>query len=226
MWTVSSANWLRSAIGMLRHDSANVGNLTSVTKLNSVVNDANKIHNWHVENLSLDDFRQLQLRRRSIRDWSSRPLEYGVFQSCCSIALSSVLAGVNFLILANNINNLPRGVYRCGNGLEPELLGKPDRDFFVDDLFLQSEFGSAPLVIFFTGSLTNIGESMHDYRNLMVNVGQSCQSFVLESSAMGLVGTIFAGLFIEPFQKMGLDGISEKPMLAYAFGRPLFDQNE
>jgi nitroreductase len=132
-------------------------------------------------------------------------------------------AKVELLVVAWRVEGLPQGIYRyVPASYSLALVGAaPNQEAGGRDLVLQTEFADAAAIVLVTGEL-GAAVKQHGpwgHRNLLVRAGAAGYRLWLAALAMGLSGTVFAGLLPRAAQRLaGLDGYRRAGLFAYAVG--------
>jgi SagB-type dehydrogenase family enzyme len=171
-------------------------------------------------------------RRRSIREYSSRPVEVGTIGTalhCASSTDTSVWpeesyqgTALTFFVLIMRASGIEPGVYvydaeRHGlSRLRPGL----SREEMVE-LFVQSDFADAPAVIWIAGNLAAAcaSDGARGHRHLLLRAGAAAHRLWMAALASGLNGSIVAGLVPGAARRLlGFDGYKTASLLAFAAG--------
>ena len=170
--------------------------------------------------------------RRSIRRFDSRPpsliqistmlrfassadsLEWGWWANSVDI--------ITFVVLARRVGDLTTGVYEYDSAdhyltLKCEIPAWPD----YCRLFVQEEFAVAPAVVWIVGNLDWACSAVgaHGHRLLLLRAGAAANSLSTAAIAVGLAGSIVAGLVPGAARRtLSLDGFSRLSLAAFAFG--------
>lgn len=170
--------------------------------------------------------------RRAIRAYAKAAISRKILATMLKAAIegdkadwprSEFPAKIELLVVAWRVEGLPQGIYRYLPATHSlTLVGPaPDRETSGKDMVLQTEFADAPAIVLVTGEL-GIALKQHGawgHRNLLVRAGAAGYRLWLASLAMGLSGTVFAGLLPRAAQRLaGLDGYRKAGLFAYAVG--------
>lgn len=128
---------------------------------------------------------------------------------------------LNFMVLAERVENLKSGLYEYDSA-EQRLnsIGNPLRREQLSMLYVQEEFSSAPLAIWITGNLAAscASDGAFGHRQLLLRAGAAGNRLWMAAMAMGLSGTIIAGMSGSARGILGLDGYLRIGLLAVALG--------
>src|SRR6185312_1955466 len=132
-------------------------------------------------------------------------------------------ANIELLVVAWRVEGLAQGIYQylpAAHSLA--LVGPaPKQEAGGRGLVLQTEFADAAAIVLVTGEL-GAAVKQHGpwgHRNLLVRAGAAGYRLWLASLAIGLSGTVFAGLLPRAAQRLaGLDGYRKAGLFAYAVG--------
>lgn len=125
---------------------------------------------------------------------------------------------LDLLVAAANVQGLDRGIYRrTKQGFDPLLTFQDP----LDDLVLQAEFASAPLIVVavlpLAGELKRWGD--HGERVANLRAGGAIAAGLLEAGRLGLAASPFAGFLAAPFRMLvTVDGYHNAALFAGAFG--------
>lgn len=125
---------------------------------------------------------------------------------------------LDLLVVARRVDGLVPGFYRfVGDSFIPvEPLNEP-----LDDLVLQLEFASAPVIVLALAPLADELERWSDHGERVANLraGGAIAAGLLAGQARGLSGSPFAGFLSAPLRRLlNTDGYENAPMFAAAFG--------
>jgi SagB-type dehydrogenase family enzyme len=177
-------------------------------------------------------FSEVLARRRSIRHFSDEPLflaQVGTMLHYGSLADTrdwpdDHRAGVflTFFVLARQVADLNPAVYTYDASHHALFLARdlPPVDEAIE-LYVQDEFASAPVVLWIVGDLaaacTHQGACGH--RSLLLRAGAAAHRCWMAALAMGLSGSLIAGLVPGAARRqLGLDGYKKSSLLAFAAG--------
>ncbi len=144
--------------------------------------------------------------RKSHREYSQTPvgfeqigyiLRYGFSTHYeCSLQGSEQDSPVVALLIARAVRGFGCGVYRYQSGSHSlEKLGETLLDGEMADLFLQGEFGSAPVAIWITCSFDSLERDQAGvHRTLLTKAGAVAHRLALGATRVGLASCIVAGI--------------------------------
>lgn len=129
---------------------------------------------------------------------------------------------LTFLALARHVQGINKGVYSYDlQNHRIDFLCAMPGDQEAVQLYVQSEFAYAPLAVWITGNLA-LACARHGsfgHRQLLLRAGAAAQRLSLVGAAMGLAGTIVAGLIPNAARRsVELDGYSGASLVAYVAG--------
>ncbi|GHD35313.1 hypothetical protein GCM10007147_41680 [Nocardiopsis kunsanensis] len=139
--------------------------------------------------------------RRSVREWSDRPVSASDAGSVLRAARagSRSLAGpgeerVSSVLLAMRAEGTEPGAYTLGEGGLEQI--KPLAPDALTGAVLQPEYAGAPLLLLALLPLSSESgdDAVHTYRHLLGEAGASLYTGWLHGCALGLAGGIFAGV--------------------------------
>jgi SagB-type dehydrogenase family enzyme len=128
---------------------------------------------------------------------------------------------LNFTLLAQRVENLKAGVYEYESAERRlNLVGDPPCYEQLARLYVQAEFATAPLAIWITGSLAAscAWYGAFGHRQLLLRAGAAGNRLWVAAIAMGLSGTLIAGMSGSARRILNLDGYLRTGLLAVALG--------
>ncbi len=132
------------------------------------------------------------------------------------------LQPLTFLVLASRVEGFHRGVYEyVPNEHGLAFLRPAAQTEEMADLFVQPEFGYAPVVVWIAGNLAAAcaRHGPFGHRQLLVRAGAAANRLWMAALAMGLKGCIVAGLAPGVARlQLNLDGYRRASLIAFAGG--------
>lgn len=129
---------------------------------------------------------------------------------------------LRFHISSSYIDGLPPGRYAYIP--EAQMLSAMGSAIPFEDLaglFVQSDFASAPLIIWISGNLATACErhGAFGHRQLLLRAGAAAHRVWLSGLAMGVAGCLVAGVIRgATCHKLGFDGWTESSLIAITLG--------
>jgi SagB-type dehydrogenase family enzyme len=169
-------------------------------------------------------------KRRSIRQYSQRPVEVDVLATVLHGALSADAvwpeeyrhSDLAYYVLARQVAGIAPGLYRYHaetHGLSRE--GPPLLRDHMLDLLVQAEFADVPVLIWITGNLAAAcaGEGARGHRQLLLRAGAAGHRLWMAALSLGLSGCLVAGVVPGAARRLlGFDGYLTASLLAFAMG--------
>ncbi len=177
-------------------------------------------------------------RRRSVRQYSQRPVEAAAIGDAlhCASSMDQTEwpdeyrhpSPLSYLVLAKRVSGIPEGVY-CYDASRHGLcqVRPPLSQAETLELFVQSEFAEAPALIWITGNLAAACASAgaKGHRHLLLRAGAAGHRLWMAALALGLSGCLLAGLIPGAARRLlGIDGYTTASLFAFAFGHPVGEQ--
>jgi SagB-type dehydrogenase family enzyme len=131
---------------------------------------------------------------------------------------------VELYVLADRVEDLPRGIYRYapGHGLHPA--GQLPPAAGLEDFVFQREFSRAPVLITAVAHLAQVlaAQGSHGYRTLLTRAGAALHAAWLAATSRNLVGCITAGVLTQALHDHAdVDGYHKAALAALAIGHPI-----
>jgi hypothetical protein len=132
--------------------------------------------------------------------------------------------GLEILCVAWRVTGLGTALhsYDPANGVLHRIAPVPT-GAAAEDLVLQREFASAPVILTFVGPLAAglARHGSHGHRMLLLRAGAAAHAAWIAALRLGLVGSVFAGLLPHVLrERAAVDGYLRAPLFALAVGRP------
>jgi SagB-type dehydrogenase family enzyme len=173
-------------------------------------------------------------RKKSERFYKKDPVTLQELSTMLSFAYSSDVNDwpeenlnglpLSFMMVAPNVGSLNDGFYQYDPVRQALLsLRGPISPDDLRRLYVQEEFALAPLVIWIAGNLAAAcaRHGAFGHRQLLLRAGAAGNRLWMSALAMGLGGTLVAGIVQNSAGKiLGLDGYRKRAILAVAIGRP------
>jgi len=158
--------------------------------------------------LSLDQIGSMlcTAQRGDVTDW---PEEHAARQD------------LGFVVLAASVDNLRPGLYGYDYDRHDLALTREPTGSDIAQLFVQTEFGAAPAVIFITGNLAGACArwGAFGYRQLLLRAGAAANRLGIAALDLSLAGCIVAGVVAgATIRVLGFDGYRMANLLAFAVG--------
>lgn len=175
---------------------------------------------------------QILARRRSIRNYSRRPVELNAIATALHYAfLGDTTAwpdeyGLGFplqyFVLARHVLGIEPAVYLYDADRHSLARTRPalSREETVD-LLVQSEFADAPVLLWITGNLAAAcaEDGAKGHRHLLLRAGAAGHRMWMAALSLGLSGAILAGLIPGAARRsLGIDGYTTASLFACALG--------
>lgn len=169
-------------------------------------------------------------KRKSIRQYSRRPVDVDVLATVLHCALSADAmwpeeyrhSDLAYFVLATQVAGIVPGVYRYHaetHGLSRE--GPPLSRDHVLDLLVQAELADVPVLIWITGNLAAAcaAEGARGHRQLLLRAGAAGHRLWMAALSSGLSGCLVAGVVPGAARRLlGFDGHVTASLLAFAMG--------
>lgn len=174
-------------------------------------------------------------KRRSIRQYSQRPVEVDALATVlhCGLSADAIWpeeyghSDLAYFVLARQIAGIAPGLYRYHaetHGLSRE--GPALSRNHMLDLLVQAELADVPVLIWITGNLAVAcaSEGARGHRQLLLRAGGAGHRLWMAALSLGLSGCLVAGVVPGAARRLlGFDGYVNASLLAFAMGHQEHD---
>lgn len=166
------------------------------------------------------DLDRILAARRAVHYHADDPLSMAELATVCA-AMAAGAPGLEVVPFVRDVEGIDPGIYVWRDG-RLGLLRRGEADEALRSRWvLQVEFARAPVFVAVAGNLEACGDSLHAYRQLIVDAAKMCHRGWLTAVGIDLAGTMFAGILHGELDALGFDGWSSSLIAAFAFGRPV-----